>query len=122
MFFRKKKAEPEPKSEPLILQHTHKFKDYHWYIEANYYPERNEYEVNIIEPYVCIHCKERMNKRLVHIYKPGSVKQMEDCINDMFEKYKDYILPKPIVEDQINDDIYVDRTYLKIAETLRGTI
>ena len=116
MFFHKKKNDAVSKITLPEPEHHHKYRDYSWYIEAHYDPDYMTYEIDIIEPYVCIYCGHRKNVILTHIKQPGNLEKMLDAISSIMEKYPDKIEPKPIVEDCINDDIYVDREYLAIAD------
>lgn len=118
-WFRKKQI---PKEEKVIPTCDHKWKDFPWYMSGKYYYETRYATLQIIEPYVCIHCKERKDVVLHTItranYSQDDVKAFLDTMNEL---YGEYCKPRPIVEDMINDMQLVDREYLKFAELIHTT-
>lgn len=97
----------------------HKWMDFPWYYEAKYMKDTKFFRAKIIEPYVCIHCKERKNIVLKEISSYISLKDANDVIESWQKTYKDKIQDKAIVEDMINDMQLVDREYLAIAHSLQ---
>ena len=110
-FFKKPKV-----VEPKVCRH--KWKDFPWYYEAAYYQNYNQFKASIIEPYVCIHCKERKNVVLRDHHASCSFDEAKETIDFWQEKYKDKMLDSVLVEDMIADMQLVDREYLAIAEAL----
>ena len=107
------------KQKPIAIKCEHKWKDFPWYVSAMYCEDTGNFELKIIEPYVCIHCKERKDVVLHSISRANyswkdAVKLLEECD----EKYGEYCEERPIVEDMIHDMQLVDSQYLKIAESL----
>ena len=101
----------------------HKFKDFPWYIDYNkkkrfsfdYLGIETLYKEKIIEPYVCLLCKKRLNKILacsewVHFSKS------EDIEDDWKRKFEGKILPRAAVEDMVNDCQLVDKSFLESYE------
>ena len=64
MFFSKKKK--EEKSNNHTKTCNHKWKDFPWYIDSTWCTDQT-FNLTIIEPYVCIFCKERKNIELAMI-------------------------------------------------------
>ena len=110
-FFKKPKV-----VEPKVCRH--KWKDFPWYYEAAYYQNYNQFKASIIEPYICIHCKERKNVILCERNDSCSLEKAREIIDSWKQKYKDQMLDKVLVEDMIADMQLVDREYLAIAEAL----
>lgn len=114
-FWNKKKKTLPPSPSPC----RHKWMDFPWYYEAKYMRDTKFFHAKIIEPYVCIHCKERKNIILKEISSYISLKDANDVIESWQKTYKDKIQDKAIVEDMINDMQLVDREYLAIAHSLQ---
>lgn len=119
-WFKRKKAEGSKGTlPPLPCPHT--WKDFPWYLESTFYPDDFKSEFTIVEPYVCAHCKERKNVELLHVSKITYTKsEFNSIINDFNKTFKDHLKIRPVVEDMINDFIYVDREKLDILEKLRS--
>lgn len=107
MWFKKEKA---PQKESSLPPCRHKYKDFDWYLEANYYNETDTYEVSIYEPYVCILCKYRMNK-LLHRINGRGYRSFKSTIDMMHRLYPN-LRPRAYVEDEIIDMQLVDQYYL----------
>lgn len=115
-FWNKKK-----KTTPVIPSPCrHKWMDFPWYYEAKYTKDTKFFRAKIIEPYVCIHCKERKNIVLKEISNYISIKDANDILESWKKTYKDKMQDKAIVEDMINDMQLVDREYLAIAHSLQN--
>ena len=106
-FFKKK---PSPK------HCNHKWKDFKWDIEATYYySSDNSFNIKIIEPYVCIYCKERKNVILKEYNSACCTEREANNIYNNWEKrYSGNLEDRAIIEDKINDMILVDREYLEL--------
>ena len=121
IFRKKRKQEPEaaPIRSPCeIFGHT--WKDFPPYLEYNY-RQGEECNIKIIESYVCICCKQRVNEtigqRTIISFSRDSFFKEVNCIKN---KYKKFLKPRAIVEDMIHDAIYVDREKLEAWERLHG--
>ncbi len=115
-FNRKSKVEEIKPQKPVC---NHKYKDFPWFYEARYNTSTRELTFKVWEPFVCIHCKERINRLLYERnshYK--SYEEADDYVTQFREKYADRMEEEVIVEDMIADMQLVDRDYLLIAETL----
>ena len=115
-FNRKSKVEEVKPQKPVC---NHKYKDFPWFYEARYNTSTRELTFKVWEPFVCIHCKERINRLLYERnshYK--SYEEADDYVTQFREKYADRMEDEVIVEDMIADMQLVDRDYLLIAETL----
>ena len=112
----KKKEEPEQIKPPEC---RHKWRDFPWYIDSTYYT--NGVQVaEVVEPYVCIHCKKRKDVTL-DSYRWEHLKNYNqgcDLVSSVEETYSGKIKPRAEVEDMINDFQLVDREYLEIAASL----
>ena len=116
--FTKKSKEP-----PKPVECRHHWKDFPWYYEATYYSDSHRLEAKLIEPYVCIHCKERKNVVLKeHARVNISYDDANDVIEEWREKYKDHMEDRAIIEDMIHDTQLVDREYLAIVESLANPV
>lgn len=115
-FNRKSKVEEVKPQKPVC---NHKYKDFPWFYEARYNTSTRELDFKVWEPFVCIHCKERINKLL---YERNShyktYEEADDYVTQFREKYADRMEEEVVVEDMIADMQLVDRDYLLIAETL----
>jgi hypothetical protein len=115
-FNRKSKVEEVKPQKPVC---NHKYKDFPWFYEARYNTSTRELTFKVWEPFVCIHCKERINRLL---YERNShyktYEEADDYVTKFREKYADRMEEEVVVEDMIADMQLVDRDYLLIAETL----
>ena len=115
-FNRKSKVEEVKPQKPVC---NHKYKYFPWFYEARYNTSTRELTFKVWEPFVCIHCKERINRLL---YERNShyktYEEADDYVTQFREKYADRMEEEVIVEDMIADMQLVDRDYLLIAETL----
>ena len=114
-FWNRKKKQPAP----VEYKCNHKWRDFPWYVSAMYYEDTRKFELKIVEPYVCVHCKERKDVVLHEVTRAGyswddALELLEDCD----KKYGEYCEPRPIVEDMIHDMQLVDRQYLEILASL----
>lgn len=115
-FNRKSKVEEVKPQKPVC---NHKYKDFPWFYEARYNTSTRELTFKVWEPFVCIHCKERINRLLYERnshYK--SYEEADNYVTQFREKYADRMEEEVVVEDMIADMQLVDRDYLLIAETL----
>ena len=116
--FTKKSKEP-----PKPVECRHHWKDFPWYYEATYYSDHRKLEAKLVEPYVCIHCKERKNISLrTYSSVDVSYNEAKKFIDEWERKYSDHIEDRAIVEDMIHDMQLVDREYLAIVESLANPI
>ena len=77
-------------------------------------------KVEIWEPYVCIYCKKRENRKLIEDwYSDISGEKIDKLIEEYKQKYKEHCKHEAVVEDEINDFQLVDREWLEIANMLR---
>lgn len=114
-FKRKSKVKEVPK--PAVCDH--KWKDFPWFYKAVYQLQEHKLYFKVIEPFVCIHCKKRMDKVLFEnnsYYK--TYDEANDYVNNFKKEYADHMEKEVIVEDMIADMQLVDREYLVIAESL----
>ena len=106
----------------------HTWVDFPWYLDHSFknynnnnYPDKGESTIVIYEPYVCVHCQKRKD---VELYRERqtymTMERHLKKIEEWKELYKDHIKPKPVVEDMINDAIYVDKGKVAIVAKLRG--
>lgn len=108
---------PEP---PRKCQH--KYRDYNWYIEyeAQHFQNGNKVlNYRIFEPYVCIICHERYDACLEKGTISLNDKSLNDAVKSITDRYPK-ITNRAEIEDAINDDIHVDREYLKWADFVSG--
>lgn len=104
---------------PVEFKCNHKWKDFPWYVSAKHYEDVRQFELKIIEPYVCIHCKERKDVVLHEVTRANcSWDDALELLIDCDKKYGEYCQPRPIVEDMIHDMQLVDRQYLEIFASL----
>ena len=112
----RRKDPPEPESPPC----NHKWQDFPWIIKGQYDPSARDARITVVEPYVCIYCKERRDKKLSEKwYYNVSRKDFADIMDTFCEAYKDYAEPEAVVEDKIADFQLVDREWLELANILR---
>lgn len=105
------------KKKPSSKHYNHKWKDFNWYIDAIYYSSDNSFNIKIIEPYVCIYCKERKNIILKEINATHCSKaEADNTYNNWLKRYEKNIEDRAIIEDKINDMTLVDREYLELYD------
>lgn len=111
-FFRKKKE----KNNASVC--NHKYKDFPWYTvyggDESY--RRNPW-LEIKEPYVCIKCKHREDKRLLR-KEFSSIHARNAALDELQEKYSDKLMPLEQLNDMIYDMQLVDREYLDLLEEI----
>ena len=103
---------------------VHKWQDFDWYLEWEKISDGTGFCVakySIIEPYVCIHCKERMNKVLESRKLSQCTSQQADAFLREVREHYPQIKDRPVVEDEIADMQLVDRDYLRIAKMVMGS-
>ena len=122
-WFKKKKKLP-PKEEEVIRSPCeifgHTWKDFPPYLEYSYNYGNTCY-IKIIESYVCICCKKRVdevigNRTVISYSEAKFFKEVARMKNE----YKELLKPRAIVEDMIHDAIYVDKEKLAAWERLHG--
>ena len=106
-FFKKKIKQP--------TACNHKWKDFPWFDVYGQDSVTGNYFFRIMEPYVCIKCKERRDKMLMQITS-NSMEERDMMLAEYKKKYKDKLLDMAEVEDMVQDEILVDREYLKLLE------
>lgn len=101
---------------------SHKYRDFHWYIEGEYQAHPpTMFEVRVVEPYVCVWCGHRKNQVLQTVTREGTYatkSAMMDITQSLMETYQSKIRPRAFVEDEINDMQLVDRDYLRALSLL----
>lgn len=111
----RKKIDPPVLIEPLPC--NHKWYDFPPFLD--YTLSQNVLHVWITEPYICIYCKEREDKRLVDdTYGGVSKAGAEDILNHYKKEYEGLLKPVGVVEDMVNDFQMVDKQSLEIAQQL----
>lgn len=133
IFKKRKGSQSEAPSLP-VPECIHTWKDFPWYMTEKWEENiengpQNHFDYNyprgnltliIFEPYVCAHCHERKDVRLSNCVQYNiPFNKTDEVIKQFTEKYKGYIQPVAVVEDMINDFIYVDREKLDILNKLR---
>lgn len=93
-------------------------KTFPWYYDATYYTGQETLTASIIEPFVCIHCKERKNVTLKNFSGIMSYEEAREFINGWKEQYEDHMMDEALVNDMIADMQLVDREYLALAEAI----
>jgi hypothetical protein len=124
-WFKKKRKLP-PKEEEVIRSPCeifgHTWKDFPPYLEYSYkYGE--ECHIKIVESYVCICCKKRIDEVIGQrtVISFSQDKFFRE-VNQVRSKYKELLKPRPVVEDMIHDAIYVDREKLEAWDRLHGKV
>jgi hypothetical protein len=112
------------KKKDTILEIPHKcqWKDMPWYMEIHYDGSEKTASYQIIEPYICISgCGKRVDKVLEkEEWHNIDVATREKYYEEIREKYKNYLKPRAVVEDMINDILLVqDKAHLEMVEKLR---
>lgn len=126
LFFGKKKNESEPAHlEPTYVPAPPKECSHHWqdfppYL--NYKISDTKYEIEVIEPYVCLDCKRRKEVTLLHLSREGAnvYNEGEAKIAQLQKQYEGFIEDRLVVEDKINDVINVDSEYNKFWLMIHG--
>ena len=113
---RKKEKDEQP---PMPPPCRHRWKDFPWYVDAEYFSGADRFEFRVYEPYVCIYCKERQDKLIFEFISSISKKEADKYIEDFEEKYDEHLEDRVIIEDMITDMQLVDREYLNIYESLK---
>lgn len=93
-----------------------------WYVDSIL--DGNKVQYSIIEPYVCIHCKQRKDVVLAQqttsfTTKTAAYDYYDKLRKDLKKQYPQ-IKDRAIVEDKISDVQLVDRDYLRVAAMVLG--
>jgi hypothetical protein len=128
IFFPKKNKLPKPTPNSISpstivekpKEHKHHWQDFPPYI--TYDIDNSYYDIKIVEPYVCLDCKERKDEVLTQITAKGShcYKEGMNQIQQLKEKYYGFIQDRLIVEDKIKDIINIDSEYNKYWRLIHG--
>lgn len=101
---------------------NHKWKDFPWYLAISYYDTERyysspdyRYTLKVVEPYVCIKCKDRRDEVLM-TYESNSREKRDAKVKELQQTYPDKIRPIVEIEDMVKDEQLVDREYLKLLE------
>jgi len=124
LFNRNKKKEvPAAESPIFVSAHEHTWKDMPWYMITYYSSSVCTAGYKIIEPFVCITCGERKDVTLEELeWSNISVETREKRYRDLRELYKNYLKPRAIVEDMINNITLVkDPQRLAMLEKMLGS-
>ena len=113
---RKKKENEQPLMPPPC---RHRWKDFPWYLDAEYFSGIDRFEFRVYGPYICIYCKERQDKLIFEFISSISKKEADKYIENFEEKYDEHLEDRVIIEDMITDMQLVDREYLNIYESLK---
>lgn len=115
-LFNRKKEMPQP------ILHEHTWKDMPWYIERTFDPDENVGECKIIEPYICIVCGARKDVVLeTYTWYNLAPAQRDLRAQAIMDKYQEYLQPKAVVEDMINNILLVkDVHHLHMMEEKMG--
>ena len=121
LFNRKK---PTSTIEIPALKHEHVWKDMPWYMETWYSGTEHKASYYIKEPYVCVICGERKDVTLEkEEWSNITVKDREETYKEIRNKYAQYLKPRAVVEDMINDIQYVkDTEHLAMVELLLNSL
>lgn len=114
-FFNRSREEPAKQyipAPPLSKKCEHKWQDFPWYLEWG------DNTVDVIEPYVCIYCKERENKNLCHYTEVNNIRAFTE---ELREKFAGHIKYKEEVEDMVNDFKLIDINHLRWYHYLTDT-
>lgn len=122
---KKKPIETVTLSEPIKPPCFHTWIDFPWFIRHNWTPynygDKGISTLSVYEPYICVHCKERKDVLLCQETEDAiSAKRHWEKLREWEEKYKDHAKPRPVVEDMINDAIYIDKGKVAIVAKMRG--
>lgn len=122
--FKKKVNEKDNSVEiEFKVPHEHTWKDMPWYMLTEYSEAKQTASYQIIEPYICITCGERKDVKLEGTHWNGvTVEERKKFFQEVKDRYKDYLKPRAVVEDMINNILLVkDPEYLDTVEAMRGT-
>lgn len=108
---------PWQKKAQQIQTCKHKYKDFPWYCEMEYDTSNEIAEYTIIEPFVCLLCKHRINKVLSTDIEQGSLSFCKRNLDILINKHPQ-ITYKCVVEDMIADMQLVDRDFSKYYDLL----
>ena len=116
------KKKKDKQEEIEVPKHQHVFKDMPWYMEEEYSGQQHIASYKIVEPYICITCGERKNVTLERQdWSNISAADREKEYNAVRKRYKDFIKPRAIVEDMINNILLVkDARRLNMLEKMYG--
>lgn len=119
-----KKKKPNPEYIPPATQKKecdHKYRDFSWYALGSYNVATKTYTGKIFEPYVCIHCGHRKDVLLEDTCRwPMSYEETKEAHDQFQEPYKEQLKERAFVEDEINDMLLVDRSYINFYLTLQN--
>jgi len=120
-FFNKNRKVQAPNPVlPPTPECLHKYKDFPWYVESICYNYENRYKITVTEPYVCIHCGNRIDKVLWRFESSGTKKDADKLKETILEKYGDKIADRVVIEDEIADLQLVDREYIKFYDLIKS--
>lgn len=124
MFLKRKKHTSESPANFVlpVPAHQHTFKDLPWYLLIDYNEGKRTFNYRIIETYICIDCGETKEIELEsNSYTNVSPEFREKTLAKVRKKYRQYLRPRAVVHDMINDIKYVkDPEALASIERLRG--
>lgn len=101
---------------------NHKYKDFPWYVETTHWSGSRECEVKVVEPFVCVLCKQRKNVVLQTLTRNNYCWKDALKFSARIEKeYEQYCKPRPVVEDMIADMQLIDREFLKYYDLIHDT-
>ena len=118
-FWNRKKKKEIPIVPPPCKHH---WKDFPWYWHGEWTGRGvNLLQFSVYEPYVCIHCKERQDKKIFerNSFYPNR-DEAQAWVDDFIERHKKYFESRVIIEDMIADMQLVDREYLEIYASLKN--
>jgi hypothetical protein len=112
-----KPAQPEKPPECL-----HKYRDYAPYLIYRANAGTGILSYKIVEPYLCLKCKERTDVCLEEGERFFSnIEEYKAILVALKEQYP-FLRDRALVEDEINDDMLVDREYLRAVDVLQGKV
>ena len=126
-IFKRRRAKEEVPAQLPPPECPHTWKDFPWYMTVQWKQDDSlvstvgTLTTTIFEPYVCVHCKQRKDIKLLENIKYGvSTKVANEVIEDYETLFAEQLKPVPVVEDMIHDYLYVDREKLRIYEKIKG--
>lgn len=122
IFKKKKQTSTENMLDSIKITHTHTWKDMPWYMRTWYNTDECTAGYQIVEPFICVTCGERKNVELEKTEWRGiSYSEREKFFKEIEEKYKEYLKPRAVVEDMINNILLVkDAHRLNMIEKIYG--
>ena len=109
-------------SKPYCQQKGHKceYRDFPPYIEYHWESDGRG-SIEMKEKYVCLYCH-KIETKILSIWKftNCNLTEFNQAIDQTKKEYKNFIKPKAIVEDMVNDAIMVDRQKLEIWDNLHA--